>query len=180
MKKIVSRDVVFDEAYMLRKVENEASTKSLKGKQVVEVELNEQRSLMNICDDEQSSRDLEHREEPYSLARGKEKRDRKALEKYGFKDMVFFALTTASRDSSSIQNGMPIEVELLQKGKAWESTEFLKTKKAKGCIWIYRKKWSTEKTVWPRGLAEKHGSLSKPGPILKFKRCLDFSVTCGL
>jgi hypothetical protein len=31
-KKIVSRDVVFDEAYMLRKGDNEASTESQKGK----------------------------------------------------------------------------------------------------------------------------------------------------
>jgi hypothetical protein len=36
-KKIVSGNVVFDEAYMLRKGENEASTDSRKGKQVLEV-----------------------------------------------------------------------------------------------------------------------------------------------
>ena len=59
-KKIVSRDVVFDEAYMLRKGEDEASTDSRKGKQVVEVELDEQRSLTDICNDEESSRDSEH------------------------------------------------------------------------------------------------------------------------
>jgi hypothetical protein len=77
-KKIVSRDVVFDEAYMLRKGEDEASTESQKGKQVVEVKLDKQRSLTDICDDEELSRDSEHREEPYSLARGREKRDQKA------------------------------------------------------------------------------------------------------
>jgi hypothetical protein len=76
-KKIVSRDVVFDKAYMLRKGEDEASTKSQKGKQVVKVELDKQRSLTDICDDEELSRDSEHREEPYSLTRGREKRDRK-------------------------------------------------------------------------------------------------------
>ena len=59
-KKIVSKGVVFDEAYMLRKGENEASTDSKKGKQVVEVELDEQRSLTNICDDEELSRDSKH------------------------------------------------------------------------------------------------------------------------
>jgi hypothetical protein len=179
-KKIVSRDVVFDEAYMLRKGEDEASTKSQKGKQVVEVELDEQRSLTDICDDEESSRDSEHRKEPYSLARGREKHDRKALERYGFKDVVSFALIAGSEDSSSVQNGMPTEVELLHKGKAWESTELLRAKKAKGCRWVYKKKEPTEKVVWPRGLADKHDSLSKPGPMLKFKRCLDLSVTCGM
>jgi hypothetical protein len=94
--------------------------------------------------------------------------------------MVSFALTAGSEDSSSIQNGMPTEVELLQKGKAWESTKLLKAKKAKGCRWVYRKKEPTEKDVWPKGLAEKCGSLSKPVPILKFKRWLDLNVTCGM
>ena len=59
-KKIVSKDLVFDETYMLRKGENEASIESQKGKQVVEVELDEQRSLTNIYDDKESSRDSEH------------------------------------------------------------------------------------------------------------------------
>jgi hypothetical protein len=117
MKWIVSRDVVIDEAYMLRKGKDEASIDSQKGKQVVEVELDEQRSLMDIHDDEESSRDLEHHEEPYSLARGREKHDRKALERYGFEHMVSFALTAGNEESSSIQNGMLIEVELLHKGK---------------------------------------------------------------
>jgi DNA primase catalytic subunit len=70
------RDVVLDEVYMLRKAEDEASTNSQKGKQVVKVELDDQRSLMDVCDD-QFSRDSQHQEEPYSLARGKEKSDRK-------------------------------------------------------------------------------------------------------
>jgi len=70
-KKIVSTDVVFDEAYMLRKGGDEASTDSKKEKQVVEVELDEKRSLMDECDDEESPGDSQHREEPYSLARGR-------------------------------------------------------------------------------------------------------------
>jgi hypothetical protein len=59
-KKIISRDVVFDEANMLRKGEDEASTDSQQGKQVVKVELDEQRSLMDIFDDEELSKDSEH------------------------------------------------------------------------------------------------------------------------
>jgi hypothetical protein len=94
--------------------------------------------------------------------------------------MVSFALVADSEDSSSIQNGMPTEVKLLQKCKAWESTELLKANKAKGCIWVYKKKVPTKKAVWHRGLAEKHGSLSKPSHMFKFKRCLDLSVTYGL
>jgi hypothetical protein len=67
--------MVFNKAYMLRKGEDEASTDSQKGKQVIEVELDEQCSLTDICDDEKSSRDSKHQEEPYSLARGREKQD---------------------------------------------------------------------------------------------------------
>jgi hypothetical protein len=94
--------------------------------------------------------------------------------------MVSFVLTAGSEDSSSVQNGMLTEVELLHEGKAWESTELLMAKKAKGCRWVYKKKEPTEKVVWPRELADKHDSLSKPSPMLKFKRCLDLSVNCGM
>ena len=41
----------------------------------MEVELDEQCSLTDICDDEESSRDSGHREEPYSLVRDREKRE---------------------------------------------------------------------------------------------------------
>jgi hypothetical protein len=95
-----------------------------KEKQFVEVRLDEQRSLTDECDDEEFSRDLQHREECYSLARGKGKHDQKASERYGFKDMVSLALTASSEDPSSVQDGMPKEVESLQRGKAWESVEF--------------------------------------------------------
>jgi hypothetical protein len=66
-----------------------------KEKQFVEVELDEQRSFTDECDDKEFSKELQHQEECYSLARGKEKRDQKASKRYGFKDMVFFALTSS-------------------------------------------------------------------------------------
>ena len=34
---------------------------------------------------------------------------------------------------------------------------------------------SSKKDVWSMGLVGKHSIMSKPSPILKFKRCLDFS-----
>jgi hypothetical protein len=46
--------------------------------------------------------------------------------------MVSFALTTGSGVSSSIQNGMPTEVELLQKGKAWELQNCSRQRRLKG------------------------------------------------
>jgi hypothetical protein len=61
--------------------------------------------------------------------------------------MVSFALTAGSGNSSSVQDGMSKEVELLQKDKAWESVGLLKRKNAKWCRWIYRKKESSKKAV---------------------------------
>jgi hypothetical protein len=59
-KKIFSRDMVFDQAYMLGKCEDEASTDSNKGKKVLEVEFDDQNSPINKCDDEQFSRDSQN------------------------------------------------------------------------------------------------------------------------
>jgi hypothetical protein len=112
-KKIFSKNVVFDEAYMLRKGEDEASTDNQKGKWVVELELDEHRSLTDKGDDEESSRDSKHQEEPYSLTRDREKCDRKASKRYGLVDMVSCAKTDSSRDPLSGQDGMPKEVESL-------------------------------------------------------------------
>jgi hypothetical protein len=41
-----------------------------------------------------SFQDSQHRKEPYSLARDREKCDRKAWERYGFEDMVSFAFVS--------------------------------------------------------------------------------------
>ena len=41
-----------------------------------------------------------------------------------------------------------------------------------------KKEESKEKTVWLIWLVGKHGVMSKPGPMLKFKRRLDLSDTC--
>ena len=143
----------------------------------MEVELDEQRSLTDECDDEEFLRDLQHREECYSLARGKDKRDQKASERYDFKYMVSFSLIASSEDPSSIQDGMPKEVESLRRGKAWESVELPKGKNAKWCKWVYKKKESLEKAVWSTGLVGRHDVMCKLGPMLKFKRRLDLSDT---
>ena len=39
---------------------------------------------------------------------------------------------------------------------------------------------SSEKDVWSMRLVGKHGVMSKPSPILKFKRRLDFSDIYGV
>lgn len=64
-----------------------------------------------------SFQETQNQEESYSLAKDREKRDQKSLKRYGFEDVVSFALVANSRDPSSHQLGMPKEVELPQKNK---------------------------------------------------------------
>jgi hypothetical protein len=54
------------------------------------------------------------------LVKGKEKRDKKVIKKYGFEEMVSFVLIAGSGDPSAVQNDMPKEVESPQKSKPWE------------------------------------------------------------
>jgi len=77
-------------------------TNNQKGKQIVEVELDEQHSLTEKGDDNESSRNSQHQEEPYSLAGDREKHDRKAPERFDFVDMVSFTLATSSGDPSFV------------------------------------------------------------------------------
>jgi hypothetical protein len=53
---------------------------------------------MDKCDDEYFSIRSLHQQEPYSLAKCREKHDQKAPKRYGFVDMVSFALVTGSRN----------------------------------------------------------------------------------
>jgi hypothetical protein len=53
---------------------------------------------MDKGDDEYFSIRLLHQQEPYSLAKCREKHDPKAPKRYGFVDMVSFALVTGSRN----------------------------------------------------------------------------------
>lgn len=78
------------------------------------------------------------------------------------------------------RNGMPKEVESLQKSKTWELVELSKEKKVTWCKWVYRKKELDEKTFWLMRQIKNNGVMSKSGPKLKFKRCLNLSGICGL
>ena len=80
----------------------------------------------------------QQQEEPYSIAEGREKRVHKAPRRYGFGDMVSFALITSSGDPSSYRDVE--EMGSLQKNKTWESLKLSKGKKAIGCKWVYCKK----------------------------------------
>jgi ribonuclease HI len=98
--------MVLDEAYMLRKCEDEALTDSQEEKQVVNVKFDDQSSPMDKSNDEQFFKDSQHQKETYSLAKGKEKRDWKTLEMYKFENMFSFALVVGNKDSSCVQDAI--------------------------------------------------------------------------
>lgn len=53
---------------------------------------------MDKSTNEHFSRDPQHHEVPYYLAKGKEKHDKKVSEMYGFEDTISFALVAGSGD----------------------------------------------------------------------------------
>ena len=87
----------------------------------------------------------QQQEKPYSIGKGREKQVHKAPQRYGFKDMVSFALVISDGDPFSFKEAtnrkyndkwlvaMLEEMESLQKNKTWELVKLPKGKKAIGC-----------------------------------------------
>ena len=83
---VTSRDVIFDEAFMLKQNEAETCDDRPQEKLTVEVEFDENSSLSDKGDTEIDPR--QQQEESYSIAKGREKRVYKAPQRYGFEDIV--------------------------------------------------------------------------------------------
>ena len=79
--------------------------------------------------------------------------------RYGFKDLVSYALITSSRDPTIFQKAvhslekskwmgaMVEEMESLHKSQTWELVDLSTGKRAIGCKWVYKKKEAiSEKT----------------------------------
>ncbi len=161
-KVVISRDVVFDEKSMLKSTqsleEQKPESKDF-NKQLVQVEIESQaedistQSLETPSSEEQasSSREQQHQ----SLASGRTKRIIKPPTRYGFEDLVSYALVTSSGDPVTFQEAissqekskwmqaMVEEMESLHKNKTWELVELPKGKRAIGCKWVYKRKEAT-------------------------------------
>ena len=87
-----SRDVIFDEAFMLKQNEAKTCDDSPHEKLTVEMEFDENSSPNDESDVEINPQ--QQQEELYSIAKGREKRVHKAPQRYGFEDMISFALLT--------------------------------------------------------------------------------------
>ena len=153
-KTVISKDVIFDEAFMLKQNEAETCDDSPQVKLTVEVEFDKNSSPSDKGDAEIDPQ--QQQEESYSIAKGREKQVHNAPQRYGFEDMVSLALITSSGDPSSYRDVE--EMGSLQKNKTWESLKLSKGKKAIGCKWIIRKK---------EALLEKEGEKFKAGQWLR-------------
>uniref|UniRef100_A0A2N9G262 CCHC-type domain-containing protein n=1 Tax=Fagus sylvatica TaxID=28930 RepID=A0A2N9G262_FAGSY len=148
-KVVISRDVVFDEKSMTKAFKEEksqaAESSNNIGRSTVQVELDE---LESQSDEEPHSND----QEQDSTRSDRPKRNKRPPVRYGFEDLVSYALLTSSEDPSTFQEAiessekdkwmeaMVEENESLSKNKTWELTELPKGKKPIGCKWVFKKK----------------------------------------
>ena len=87
---------------MLKLNEAETCDDSSQEKLVVKLEFDKNSSPSDKGDD--NNIDLQQQqEESYSIGKGREKRVHKAPQRYGFEDMVSFALVTSSGDQFSFK-----------------------------------------------------------------------------
>lgn len=99
---VISRDVVFDEAAMLKahqRIQISETEKDISEQQGVQFEL-EVSDTNNPQSVGQVQQQLQQQE---SLAMGRPKRIIKPPERYGYKDMVAYALTVIGEDPSTFQ-----------------------------------------------------------------------------
>uniref|UniRef100_A0A2N9FHB7 CCHC-type domain-containing protein n=1 Tax=Fagus sylvatica TaxID=28930 RepID=A0A2N9FHB7_FAGSY len=173
-KVVISRDVVFDEKSMTKAFKEEksqaAESSNNIGRSTVQVELDE---LESQSDEEPHSND----QEQDSTRSDRPKRNKRPPVRYGFEDLVSYALLTSSEDPSTFQEAiessekdkwmeaMVEENESLSKNKTWELTELPKGKKPIGCKWVFKKKEAVSEKEGERfkarlvakGYSQRHG-----------------------
>uniref|UniRef100_A0A2N9GMY7 Integrase catalytic domain-containing protein n=1 Tax=Fagus sylvatica TaxID=28930 RepID=A0A2N9GMY7_FAGSY len=173
-KVVISRDVVFDEKSMTKAFKEEksqaAESSNNIGRLTVQVELDE---LESQSDEEPHSND----QEQDSTRSDRPKRNKRPPVRYGFEDLVSYALLTSSEDPSTFQEAiessekdkwmeaMVEENESLSKNKTWELTELPKGKKPIGCKWVFKKKEAVSEKEGERfkarlvakGYSQRHG-----------------------
>ena len=151
-KIVISRDVVFDEKAMLQHTQEEQK-QVLKNcstnENVVQVDLEEYDREKDTHHAESSnSDDQQYR----SIATDRPRRNIRPPTKYGFEDLVSYALITSNGDPTTFQEAvqsqeksrwmgaMVEEMESLHKNQTWELVELPEGKRAIGCKWVYKKK----------------------------------------
>ena len=149
MKRVISRDAVFDEQYMLQQAkEVERSVVTETDPKTVEVELGEEIDINApiSAGSEQQQRQVE------SFISGRPKRVTRPPVRFGFDEMVNYALVIGEDDPSNFQEAiqsqekeewvgaMAEEMESLNKNQTWKLVSLPTGKKAIGCKWVFKKK----------------------------------------
>src|SRR3954464_420669 len=131
----------------------------------VELEAQERDDTAHEIEGPNSER-VEHR----GIATNRPRRTIRPPDRYGFEDLVSYALITSSGDPSTFQEAtssqerekwmgaMVEEMEALHKNQTWDLVELPKGKRAIGCKWVYRKK---------EAVAEKKGEKFKARLVAK-------------
>ncbi|XXG70306.1 hypothetical protein AAC387_Pa06g3094 [Persea americana] len=168
---IISRDVTFDESAMLKpkecqdagkvedqngvskqvELENEAPEK-LQDKVQTDV------PVQHHVEEMQSSNEESAVPDDYMLTQDRERRQIKKPQRYGYEDIVAYALNTAesieselvtyrdaitSKESVKWAIAMGEEIESLHKNQTWELVKPPKGQKIVGCKWVFKKKEGT-------------------------------------
>ena len=114
---------------------------------------------------------------PYNIATSRDKRTIKLPTRYGFQDLVSYALIISSGDPTNFQEAvhsqekgswmgaMEEEMQSLHKNQMWEFVELPKGKRAIGCKWVYKKKEAVSENkgekfkarLVAKGYSQKHG-----------------------
>ena len=162
-KVVISRDVVFDETSMVKthqEVQKSELGESNK-QQSIQIELD---SFDTDGSQSENQLDQQQQLQQESIATGKPKHNIKPPVRYGFEDLVSYALSTTSGDPSTFQKAitssekdrwmeaMMEEMESLHKNKTWELEELPQGKKIVGC-----KNWYTRRKK-PRQKRKRKGS----------------------
>ena len=88
----------------------------------------------------------------HSITTNRHRRTIKPPTRYGFEDLVSYALITSSRDPTTFQEAIHNEekgrwmgsimeeIQSLHKNQTWDLVELLEGKRAIRCKWVYKKK----------------------------------------
>ena len=148
---VINRDVVFDEKFMLQSTqekEKQVPENCSGNEQVVQVELESHVDEDSVQETGSSSSGVH---EHHSIASDRPRRTIKPPTRYGFEDLVSYALITSSGDPTTFQEAvhslekskwmgaMVEEMESLHKNQTWELVDLPTGKRAIGCKWVYKK-----------------------------------------
>ncbi|KAK8926176.1 hypothetical protein KSP39_PZI018366 [Platanthera zijinensis] len=174
----VKRDVIFDEASMLKKSKSYTREAERTPVSPMQVEL-EESDKVDDHDDSSDSEDTDVAQptdaEPYTIARGKARREvrlpLRLLDTVAYAFQVISSYPSSyrevveSRDCSQWKAAMVEEMDSLQKNQTWDLVNLPKGAKAIRSKWVFRKKESTSgKDQWrykarfvAKGFVQKRG-----------------------